>query len=295
VGSDWYEAIQAMGRDVKEQTGGEVCFEVYGGGVMGDESAMILKVRTGQLDAAVVTSVGLGDIDPGLLALQLPLIFRDTRQLDCVRDKMTASLEELLLAKQFVLLGWGDVGFSYLFSNTAVSTPEEIKGTRLWVWDKDPVAAQLARVVGVTPVPLSAPDVLPRLTSGDVDAFLASPYGATALQWHPRAKYVTDLKLAASVGGTVISQKALEGLTPEQQKVLREVSAAQHRELLARVRRSNEDAQKLLVKRHGYTAVPVKDLKPWLEVARQVKDGVTGAPLPPALVSALEGHLKACQ
>lgn len=295
VGSDWYKAIQATGREVKEKTGGEVCFKLYGGGVMGDESAMIRKVRTGQIDAAVVTSVGLGDIDPKLLVLQLPLTFRNDKQLDCVRGKMTPRFEQILGEKQFVLLGWGDVGFNYLFSNTPVASPDDAKGTKLWAWDADPIVKEVAKVAGVNAVYLGVPDVLPSLTTGVIDSFLNSPYGAIALQWHTKAKYVTDLKLAVTIGGTVINQKTFEKLTPEQQKTLRDISSERHKELLTKVRRSNAYSQKQLVKKHGYTAVPVKDIKPWLDVSQQVKKNLTGSMFPADLVSEMEGHLKTCK
>lgn len=295
-GSEWFKAIQATGREVQEKTGGQVCFKLYGGGVMGDESAMIKKVRQGQqLDAAVVTSVGLGDIDGQMLVLQLPLTFRSDKELDCVRGKMTPRFEGILKEEGFALLGWGDVGFNYLFSNTPIASPADAKASKFWVWDADPVVKEVAKVAGVNATPLGVPDVLPSLSTGVIDTFLNSPYGAIALQWHTKAKYVTDLKLAVTIGGTVISQSTLDKLSPEHQKILREVSQARHKDLLTKIRHSNDAAQKQLVAKHGYTAVAVKDINAWLTVSQQVKTNLTGKLFPADLVQEMESNLKTCK
>lgn len=293
AGSDWHKAIESTGRKVKEQTGGEVCFKIYAGGTMGDERAMIKKIRTGQLDVAVVTSVGLGDIDSSLLVLQVPLTFQSNKQLDYVREKMSGTFEKLLNDKGFSLLGWGDVGFNYLFSQTPIATPNDAKqaGVKLWVWDADPISKEVAKVAGISPVLLGVPDVLPSLSTGVVNSYLNSPYGALALQWYGKTNHITDLKLAVTIGGTVIGKGTLDKLTPDQQKVLRAVAAEDHKALLTKVRSSNDSAQAALVKKHGYTVVPVTDFAAWKKVADEVKTNLVGKVYSKALLDEMNGHL----
>ncbi len=289
-GSDWFKALDKANREIKEKTGGKVCFKIYGGGVMGDESAMIRKVRTGQIDGAVVTSIGLGDIDKQLLVLQLPLVFNSAKKLDCVRDKMTPRFSSILNKKGFVLLGWGDVGFNYLFSNAPIDEPSDMKGVKPWVWDADPITKEVASVVGANPVLLGVPDVLPSLSTGVIDTFLNSPYGAIALQWHSKATHVTDLKLAVVIGGTVLSKKAFDKLTPEERQIVSEISKAKHIELLKKVRGSNSYSKKQLVKKHGYTPVKVKDFKQWQAVAEKTRKNLTGKLFPADLVKEMFKH-----
>jgi TRAP-type C4-dicarboxylate transport system substrate-binding protein len=293
TGSEWYKAIESTARKVKEQTGGEVCFKIYAGGVMGDEGAMVKKMRTGQLDGAVLTSVGLGGIKSDLLVLQLPLTFQSNKQLDYVREKMSGTFEGLLNGEGFSLLGWGDVGFNYLFSKEPIATPDDAKksSVKVWVWDADPVSKEVMKVSGISATPLGVPDVLPSLQTGVVNSFLNSPYGAIALQWHTKANHITDLKLAVTIGGTVISSKSMEGLTPDQQKILRDVSAEEHRSMLAKVRSSNDAAQTSLVKKHGYKVVPVADFAAWKKVADQVKANLSGKTYTKEVLAEMERHL----
>ena len=258
---------------------------------MGDEAAMVRKMRTGQLDAAAITSVGMSDINKEMLVLQLPLLFKNYKELDYVREKMHGRLTGLLEAKGFQWLGWGDVGFVYLFSNEPISKASDIKSTKFWVWDTDEVTKEVAKVAGVNAVYLGVPDVLPSLSTGVVNAFLNSPYGAIALQWHTKAKYVTDLKLAVTIGGTVMSDKAWGKLTDKQKAIVREVSAKHHKELLTKIRSSNNASKKKLVTKHGYTPVAVENFAEWEKVSADARKNLTGKLFPADLVKEVEKHL----
>ena len=46
------KSFEKTNRDIRKATNGAVEFKIYGGGVMGDEGAMVRKMRTGQLDGA---------------------------------------------------------------------------------------------------------------------------------------------------------------------------------------------------------------------------------------------------
>jgi TRAP-type C4-dicarboxylate transport system substrate-binding protein len=272
---------------------GEVCFKIYGGGVMGDEPAMVRKMRTGQLDAAAITSVGLSDINKHLLVLQLPLLFKNYKELDYVRDKMHGRLTGLLEAKGFQWLGWGDVGFVYLFSNEPIAKSSDIKRTKLWVWDNDAVTKEVANVAGVNAIYLGVPDVLPSLSTGIVNAYLNSPYGAIALQWHTKTKFVTDLKLAVTIGGTVMSDKGWAKLSDKQKAIVKEVSVRHHQELLKKIRRSNKSSKKKLVEKYGYTPVAPENFSEWSALAAKARQNLTGKLFPADLVKEVEMHLKA--
>ncbi len=294
-GSLWLKGFTNAAREIKERTAAEsegaVCFKIYGGGVMGDESAMVRKMRTGQLDVAAVTNVGLGDINKELLVLQMPLLFKNDKELDYVREKMHGRLTGLLESKGFQWLGWGDVGFAYLFSNEPIAKASDIKTTKFWVWDADEVTKEVAKVAGVNAIPLGVPDVLPSLSTGVVNSFLNSPYGAIALQWHTKAKYVTDLKLAVTIGGTVMSDKAWNKLTDKQKAIVREVSAKHHKELLVKIRKANNSSKKKLVTKHGYTPVTVENFAEWDQVAKTARKNLTGKLFPADLVKEVEKHL----
>ena len=292
-GSSWLNAFQAANREIKKVTGGEVAFKIYAGGVMGDEPAMVRKMRTGQLDGAALTSVGLGEVEEQLLMLQLPLLFKNSKELDHVRDKMSGTFEKLLGDKGFVILGWGDVGFNYLFSDGPIRTPADAKAAKVWVWDADPISQEVMRVAGINAVPLGVPDVLPSLSTGVIDAFINSPYGAVALQWHTRAKHITDLKLAVTIGGSVLTMKAWNSLPPEYQEIVKTVSAKHHRALLKRIRKDNKSAVSTL-KKAGISVVslPKGVIAEWKKVAHTVRENLAKKMFKKETIEAMLRHLK---
>ena len=79
-------------------------------------------------------------------------MFKNYKELDYVREKMSPTLEKILADKGFVLLHWGDVGFNYVFSNEPVTVPNDIKKTKMWVWDADPISKAVMEVAGVNGV-----------------------------------------------------------------------------------------------------------------------------------------------
>jgi TRAP-type C4-dicarboxylate transport system substrate-binding protein len=287
--SSWMKAFQAAGREIKERTGGSLSYKLYGGGVMGDEGAMIRKMRTGQLDGAAVTSVGLGEIHKQLLMLQLPMVFRSVEELDRTRDKMSDKLNKLMADSNFRLLGWGDVGFGYFFSNTPVASPAELKQTKMWVWDVDPISKQVYRSAGVNAVPLSVPDVLPSLQTGVIDAFVNAPYAAIALQWYTKVKYVTNLKFNAVIGGSVVTQKAYDSITEQERQIVAEVSAKYHGQLLAQIRGDNKRAITTLQSK-GITPVE-PDAAAWKKLAEAVRKEMTGGHFDSALVNEMLSYV----
>lgn len=291
-GSSWMKSFEQTNREIKKATGGAVALKIYGGGVMGDEGAMVRKMRTGQLDGGAVTNVGLGDIAPELLVLQLPLQFKNYKELDYVRDQMSPTLEKILAEKGFVLLHWGDVGFNYVFSNSPIAKPDDIKKTKMWVWDADPISKKVMDVAGVNGVLMGVPDVLPSLQTGVIDAFGNSPYGAVALQWHSKATHVTNLKLAMVIGGLVVSKKSWDEIPAEHQKAIMKISKKNGKSLLTQIRKDNQSAIKTIQKANIELVQP-KEMSGWIALAKKVETDLTGSLFPATLVAEMKKHLKA--
>lgn len=289
--STWMKAFKSMARQVEEETEGALDFKFYGGGVLGDESAMIRKVRTGQIDGAAVTNVGLGEINRQVLMLQLPLMFKNYKQLDYVRDKMSPKFEKMLLDEGFVLGAWGDVGFIYIFSNTPVKVVDDLKKVKMWVWSMDPTIKKVADVIGVNGVELGVPDVLPSLQTGMIDAFTNSPYGAIALQWYTKAKYVTNLRISMGIGASVLSAKTWESLSDDERAVVEKATDETQGKLLKAIRRSNQKAVKTLQDK-GLQVVEPDNFLEWANTAVQVRNELTGKMFDKALVDEMLRYVK---
>src|SRR5579863_7872760 len=89
-------------RDMGEQwKASGVKLQIYPGGVLGDEPDMVSKMRIGQIQMGVLTVVGLAQIDKGVQALSIPMLYKSYAESDYVREKMQPLLEARLLKKGF--------------------------------------------------------------------------------------------------------------------------------------------------------------------------------------------------
>lgn len=292
-GSTWTKVVDAWNAELKAKTKGSVSLKVYAGGVQGDETDVIRKMRIGQIDAAGLTGKGLGMINSEVRILELPFMFRNYAEVDAVKGAIRGSLEEGFKKKGFVLLGWAEAGFVNIFSNKPIAKLNDLKGVKMWMWESDPLVKSMCEALDVVPIPLALTDVLTSLQTNLIDAAYAPPLGAIALQWFTRTKYYTSDKLSNSTGALVISKRALSKLSPSEQKVLRETAKKYSRILVERTRAENEQSYAAL-KKAGLSRVQLdeNDRSEIYAKSEQVWNNLAGKLYSPALLAQVRKTLK---
>jgi len=243
-GSAWDKIFVAMNEELKQKTNGAVAFNIYSGGVQGDEGAVVQKIRSGQLGCGGLTGFGLGKIAPSVRVLEVPFLFKNSTDIDSKTSAVTPKLQAALQAGNppVEFLGWAEAGFVYIMSNKPIAKLADMKGVKMWQWEGDPLAAEMFSTLGVTPIQLGIADVLTSLQTGMIDGVYAPPMGAVALQWASKVKYITNLPLVNSIGALVVSKDVFSKLTPDQQKILKEIGAKYCRQIVEQTRKDNEAA-----------------------------------------------------
>ncbi len=254
--SAWAKAMDVGAKEADQKTEGRLKLKYFFSGQQGDEKDMIRKMASGQLDGAVVTAVGLGLIVSQVRVLELPTLFRNVIELDFVRDAMTPVFEKLFLAKGYILVSWGDVGWIHTFSTQKYDTLDKLKLAKAWVWTDDPITRAMQKRLGVNGVPLALPQVLTSLQTGQIDTCYASPLAAIALQWYSKVKYAADTPLSYAIGGFVIRKDVFEQLSAADQKAFLDGARANSKTIIAGIRKDNERAKKAMI-RAGVTFLPV--------------------------------------
>ena len=174
--------------------------------------------------------------------LDLPFLFKNEDELDDVRSTLDAEFRKKFDDKGYVLAGWGDVGPVRLFANIPIKSRDDLRKTRLWAWNDDPVVRKLFAELGISGVPLGVPDVLPSLQTGLIDACYGSPLSTLALQWNTKVKYTTSMVLSQATGAFVFTKTVWGRLTPEQQKIVMEESRLLSTKLIKQIREDNAKA-----------------------------------------------------
>ena len=223
-GSDWMIKLREGAKQVEQQTQGRVKFKFYPGGVMGDNKAILRKIKIGQLHGGAVTAGALDKAYPDNEVLGLLFKYRNQGEIDYVRQHLDPVLRQGFEKGGYVILGMAGAGFAYLMSSRApVASVADLRKQKVWIPAGDEASAKSIAAFDITPVPLPLGDVLAGLQTDLVNAVAAPPIGVIALQWHTRIKYLTDMPLLYSLGVLAISNRAFKKIKPQDQKIVREV------------------------------------------------------------------------
>ncbi len=254
-GSTWIKVMRELDSAVRAQSGGRLGFRLYPGGVAGDEKDVIRKIRLGQYGGGGFTGVGVGEVAKKVRILDAPLFFKTYDEVEHIQQKYEKDFEQSFEDGGFVLLGWAEVGFIYVFSNKLVRSFADLRAMKPWMWEGDPIAQSAYQAIGVSPVQLSATDVMTSLQTGMVDAVYASPYTLIALQWFTRVSYAMTQPLADALGAAIISKKIYDSLPDDLKGILLSTSRNYISRLTDSSRQDNAKAIETL-KARGVKFVP---------------------------------------
>jgi TRAP-type C4-dicarboxylate transport system substrate-binding protein len=211
--SPWGGALNKMAGNIKAETNGAVEVIVYHNGVAGGEADVLRKLRLNQIQAAVLTSFGLNEITPKILALSCPFLIRTEAEIDYVLQRLKPVLEESINQNGFQTLAWSRVGFVNFFSTSPVRTPDQMKKLKLGTSDTETSLLNVFKSMGYQLVPQSMDQVLIDLNTGRVEAVYNEPLSAASFQLFAKAKYMMNFALAPVMGG-IIMNKAAWGRIP---------------------------------------------------------------------------------
>ncbi len=258
-GSSWMKTLNTINAEVMEKTKGTVRFKIYPGGVLGDETDMMRKMQIGQIQGAALSSGGLSSIFKEIDVIHLPFFFKNYEEVDYVLKKMDPYFKKGIEDNGYILLGWSEAGFTYLMSTTSVSSVNDLKKAKVWIWQDAPMAKAIFHEAGVAAIPLSIPDVLVGLQTGMVDVVYSPPTVAIALQWFTKVKYLTDVPLSYMGAGLVVRKDIFKKLPLASQAIILESFQRHLDQLKTITRRENQEAIKVMQNNGVKIVTPPQD------------------------------------
>ncbi len=254
--SSWFLVLKEVADQWGKVSGGTVRVLLYPGGRQGDDPDVVRKMHLGTLNAGVLTSAGLGEIDRGVYALSIPMAFTDYEEVYAVLEKMRPKLEAQFEAKGFVVLNWADGGWNHWFTKTAAATPEEMKKLKLFSWAGDMKTTEAYKKMGFDPRPAPSTELITGLQTGLFESFLAPPQVALITRYYEQTKFMTDMKVQILMGATIIRKETWERIPADLRPKLLEIA----RSAGSKLQRSIRDGYQRDVdamKKTGLTVVPV--------------------------------------
>src|SRR5437899_10789188 len=97
-GSSYHKSLQSIGEKWRQISGGAVRLTIYPDGTQGGEADMVGLMQTGNLDAGLLTAIGLSEVEPDVTALQsMPMALRTLDEVDHVGEKLRPLPDKRLL------------------------------------------------------------------------------------------------------------------------------------------------------------------------------------------------------
>ena len=276
-GSVWASRFTGFAKEVSAKTNGEVSFKVYAGGVMGDDRAMYRKMRIGQLQGGGFTMTGISEVIPDFRILSIPFLFKSYDEVDRVIAGLLPTFQKEFNENGMELLAMSEVGFVYTMSTRPIDSIAKLRQSKCWAPENDPVSQAFLKTIGISPIPLTIPDVLSSLQTGLIDTVFNSLYGTIVMQWFTRTNYLTDVPFGYAYGGLVFSKSAFDKLPPAYAATCRELAKKHFAGLLTDTRKSNDDAL-VTLKKNGVKMVsfPESDLAELRKYRDKTVQGISG-------------------
>jgi TRAP-type C4-dicarboxylate transport system substrate-binding protein len=280
-GTSWHLVLKNMAADWSKISGGRIKVNIYAGGTAGDDPDVVRKMNLGTLNAAVLTSVGLAEIDKTIFAFSIPLAFNDYDEVYYVIDKMRPRFEANLLSKGFVVLNWADGGWLNFFTQKPVTSPDDLRKLKLFQWAGDQPTLRIWQSAGFNPIALPSTELATGLQTGLVQAFAAPPQVAVITRYYENARNMTDLNWGLLMGATVIRKETWDRIPVDLQPALRESARMAGSQLQAEIRKSGQ-ADVAAMKKQGLNVVPVdaKTRELWRTTAESTYPSIRGAIVP---------------
>lgn len=291
----YHRQLMEVGEAWRATQGEGAKYVIYPDGSQGGETDMARRMRIGQLQGALLSVVGLREIEPTISALQsMPLLFRSWDEVDYVREKMRPAMERKFLDKGFVVLAWGDAGWVRFFSKEAAFRPDDYKKMKFFAWGSEPEQQAIMKSLGYTPVPLETSDILPSIQTGMINAVPATPYFALASQVYTSAPHMLDINWAPIVGALVVTKKSWDEMTPAAQGALREAGAKAGLQMRTRARQEVDEAVTAMKKRGLQVHTPTAEqLQEWQALADKLYPRIRGHMVPAETFDEVFALLKA--
>jgi len=285
--SEDYPTVQAlnyMGSLVEQRSGGRLRIRVFHSRQLGEEKETIEQTRVGAIDLNRTNVALLGSFVPAMNVLAMPFLFRSTAHLRKVLDGPIG--QEMLKSFEpygFVGLAFYDSGARSVYSSIRpIRSLADLRGLRIRVQQSE-LMADMVRALGAEPVELPYGQVLTALATHLIDGAENNWPSFITSDHYKYAGYYTLTRHTMSPEVLLMSQKAWESLSSEDQQIFREAAAASSR-FMHQKWRDLEQASREQAEEAGVTIIKDFDRKPFETAVAPIYEKTKRDPATAALI-----------
>lgn len=213
-------ASETFSRVFTEKTKGGVKFELFPGGQLGGDREMFEAIQMGTLDAGVISAPVVAAFTKILVGTDMPYIFNNDPDLLFKAEagepgkKLLKKLEEVVKLKA---LSFTFQPFRHFFTKKEIKGLDDLKGLKLRCM-QSPIHIDIFKALGMNPTPIPYTEVYTSMQTGTIDGFESDVIGANASKFYEVAKYIIISGHFNNAVLLLMSSKAWNSLSPDEQK-----------------------------------------------------------------------------
>lgn len=268
-------AMEKMKERLEELSDNKMSLDIYPGGPLGDEIKCIEQLKNGSLDMTKASTASVGMFVDEVNTLNLPYLFKGEQHYwNVLNSELGEKFFEFSKSKGLVGLTYYDAGGrSFYTTKKLVKTADDLKGMKIRVMNSS-LAMTMISALGASPTPISAGELYTALAQGIVDGAENNfPTFASSAQWEV-CKFFTVDEHTRTPDMLLISQKAWDKLSQEQQKFLKQ-AAKESTEIQRKLWQEKTQAAIELSKKNG-VEIYYPDISSFKSKTEKIYDAIKG-------------------
>ena len=269
-----HQGMVIMAEKVKEKSNGKLTIKIFPNGQLGSERDQAEQVITGAIDMAKINGGLAESFEPTFKVNALPFLFRDIPHM---RKFMRSDVAEEMLqsskGKGFIGLTFYDSGTRSFYAKKPINSPADLKGMKVRV-PESPTMMEMIRYLGGKATPIPFTEVYTGLQQGVIDGAENNISSLVEMRHSEVAKFYSMDQHLMTPDVIIISERAWNGLSANEQKILKE-AAKESLEEQIKIWDATDDMNKAKGIKSGVTFVEVDKapfraaVKPMIDAAKQ--------------------------
>ena len=218
-GSLFEASVNAYAECVGKESKGDVTVQTFGSSQLGKDRELLQKLKLGQVDFALPSSV-MSSVADEFGIFEMPYIIKDREHMKRVQNKLGGTFQKAANDQGYHIVGYFENGFRNITNNTRpIDKPSDLKGIKLRT-PKGEWRVKMFKLYGANPTPMAFSEVFTALQTGVIDG-QENPYAQIAsAKFQEVQKYLSVTGHVYTPAYVLASKKHYDGLDAKTRKVL---------------------------------------------------------------------------
>src|SRR5210317_1682317 len=222
-GSLFEASVNAYAQCVNDESNGKIEVQTFGSSQLGKDKELLQKLKLGQVDFALPSSV-MSSVSDEFGVFEMPYIIKDREHMKRVQDKLGDTFQAAAEAKGYHIVGYFENGFRHITNNTRpINVPSDLEGVKLRT-PKSKWRLKMFKLYGANPTPMAFSEVFTALKTGVMDG-QENPYAQIAsAKFQEVQKYLSITGHVYTPAYVLTSKSGFGKLPADVQAALREAA-----------------------------------------------------------------------